>query len=145
MYRRTLDEKIRRLLKEIEDGKKEVVWELLSIYKKFHKKKEYYELLSTIRPLKNHEILELVTTTWAEFFQQARICEAQNIIDESLLQEALAFTETDGLERVLLPQSGVICWHCIDTCADFDHDGERCKFTDVLRFIKHHKECVQKI
>jgi len=142
MYRRTVTEKIRGLEKETADGNDEAKKELLIQYRKSGKLKDYFKLLSTIRPLKDYEIMELTTATWIEFFQQARICEAQNIIDESLLQEVLAFAETDALERINIPQPGVICWHCDDSCVDF-HD-DRSNFLGILRFIKLHKECLNK-
>jgi hypothetical protein len=139
MYRRTIEEKIKGLIKEVGDGNQEAKIELLKLYRQSGKFKDYFKLLSTIRPLKDHEIAELTAATWKEFFQQARICEAQNAIDESLLEEVLAFAETDGLERINIPKSGIICWNCDDCCADFHED--RSNFLEIIRFIKQHEAC----
>lgn len=143
MYRRTIDEKIRGLVKEVGDGNEEAKKELLKLYRKFGKIKEYFKLLSTIRPLKNEEIIELTAAIWKEFFQQARICDAQNTVDESLLQEVLEFAETDSLERINIPQSGIVCWHCDDTCVDYQN--ERSNFLEIVRFIKQHEACFDKV
>jgi len=142
MYRRTTDEKIRSLIKEVGDGNEEAKKELLKLYKKFGKLKDYFKLLATIRPLKDHEVMEYTAATWAEFFQQARICEAQNTVDESLLQEVLDFAETDALERINLPSGGIICWHCDESCIDFHED--RSNFLQIIRFIKRHETCASK-
>lgn len=143
MYRRTIEEKIRGLIKEVGDGNERAKKELLKLYRQLGKTKEYLKLLSTIRPLSDYEVMELTSETWKEFFQQARIAEAQNTVDEYLLQEILEFAETDSLERINIPKSGIICWHCNDTCPDYHED--RSNFLEIIRFIKNHEMCFNQV
>lgn len=139
MYRRSIIEKIRSLEKKVKGGDKEVIRSLLISYRKTGKLKEYFQLLSTIRPLKKREKEEFEEATWEDFFQQARICEAQNKVDETLVQDILAFVNTN-LERINLPKSGVICWNCDNSCADFNEN--KSNLMEIIRFIKTHKNCL---
>lgn len=136
MFRRSITEKIRGLEKEVEDGNEKALKQLLYNYRLSGKLKEYFQLLSTIRPLKKEEIEELKVATWGGFLQQVRICDAQNKIDESLLEEILALNDSNNLER---QKTGIICWYCDHSCMDFIE--EKSNFLGLIRFIKQHENC----